>query len=90
MEEIVTTVAEYSVTTAALAKLKTELSGKKYAVDNATGMALAKFDRRGLVSLRTDLEKKRIEIKAPALERCKLIDSEANRIKAELFPVRTA
>ena len=78
-------IAEYSVTTAALAKLKEELAGKVYAVDNATGMALAKFDRRGLVTLRTDLEKKRIEIKAPALERCKLIDSEANRIKADLL-----
>lgn len=78
-------IAEYSVTTAELAKLKVGLTGKIYAVENATGMALAKFDRRGLVTLRTDLEKKRVEIKAPALERCKLIDSEANRIKAELL-----
>lgn len=77
-------IAEYSVTTAALAKLKTELSGKKYAVDNATGMALAKFDRRGLVTLRTDLEKKRKEIKAPALAHCALIDNEAKRITLEL------
>jgi hypothetical protein len=83
--KVSTEIAEYSVTTAELAKLKLELSGKKYAVDNAAGMALAKSDRRGLVTLRTDLEKKRIEIKAPALERCKLIDSEANRIKAELL-----
>jgi hypothetical protein len=64
---VVNEIAEYSPTTAALALLKTELAGKIYPVDNATGMALAKFDRRGLVTLRTDLEKKRVEIKAPAL-----------------------
>jgi colicin import membrane protein len=78
-------ITEYSATTAALAKLKTELAGKQYDCTNATGMALARFDRRGLVSLRTDLDRKRKEIKAPALERCKLIDSEAKRIETELL-----
>jgi hypothetical protein len=80
----VTSISEYSPTAAALHKLKTELEGKQYEVGNATGLALAKFHRRELVTLRTDLEKKRKEIKAPALARCKEIDTEAARITCEL------
>jgi hypothetical protein len=82
---ITTEIAEYSPTTAGLNELKARLKGVTYEVTNATGMALAKFNRRELVTLRTDLERKRIEIKAPALERCRLIDAEAKRITAELY-----
>jgi colicin import membrane protein len=85
VKQVVTTIAEYSQTAAALATLKAELEGKLYEVGNATGLALAKFHRRELVTLRTDLEKKRKEIKAPALARCKEIDTEAARITAELL-----
>ena len=84
VKQVVTTIAEYSPTAAALAKLKAELEGKQYEVANATGLALAKFHRRELITLRTDLEKKRKEIKAPALARCKEIDTEAARITVEL------
>jgi hypothetical protein len=79
-----TGIQEYSPTTAALAKLKAELAGKKYDVSTTAGMNVAKVDRRELVSLRTSLESKRKEIKAPALAHCKLIDDEAKRITAEL------
>jgi hypothetical protein len=82
-------IVEYSVTTAELAKLKLELAEKKYDCSNATGMASAKFGRRRLVTLRTDLEKKRKEIKAPALDRCKLIDTEAKRIEMELITLES-
>jgi hypothetical protein len=85
MDRIITEIAEYSPTAAALAGLKAKLEGVVYEVTNATGMALAKFNRRELVTLRTDLEKKRVDIKAPALERCKLVDAEAKRITAELL-----
>lgn len=77
-------ITEYNVTTAALAKLKKELTGKKYDVTTTAGLDLAKLDRRGLVTLRTTLEAKRKEIKAPALAHCNLIDAEAKRITAEI------
>lgn len=82
---IVTTIAEYSTTAAELAKLKEKLAGAVYEVTTTAGMDTAKKDRRELVTLRTSLEAKRKEIKAPALERCKLIDEEAKRITAELL-----
>lgn len=79
-----TAIAEYSVTTAELGKLKKKFVGVKYEVATTAGMDTARKDRRELVTLRTDLEKKRVEIKAPALERCKQIDAEAKRITAEI------
>lgn len=42
------------------------------------GDKAARAARLELVTLRTALEKKRAEIKAPALERCRVIDAEAN------------
>lgn len=82
---IVTTIAEYSTTAAELAKLKEKLAGAVYEVTTTAGMDTAKKDRRELVTLRTSLEAKRKEIKAPALERCKQIDEEAKRITGELM-----
>ena len=80
-----TAITEYSATEAALAKLKLRLKDAKYDVTTTAGMTTAKQDRRELVSLRTSLEAKRKEIKAPALERCNLIDKEAKRITTELL-----
>lgn len=79
-----TTIIEYSPTAAALAKMREKFFGATYEVATTAGMDAAKRDRRELVTLRTDLEKKRVEIKAPALERCKQIDAEAKRITAEI------
>ena len=80
-----TAITEYSATETALAVLKLRLKDAKYEVTTTAGMATAKQDRRELVTLRTSLEAKRKEIKAPALVRCKLIDEEAKRITAELL-----
>jgi hypothetical protein len=83
-EPVTTAIAEYNITEAALSELKVRLSGAKYEVNTTAGMETAKKDRRELVTLRTDLERKRKEIKAPALKYCKDIDEEAKRITAEI------
>jgi hypothetical protein len=79
-----TSIAEYSETAAALAMLRENYAGVIYDVTQSKEMKAAKEARAELRGLRTSLEKKRVEIKAPALERCRLIDSEAKRITAEL------
>lgn len=80
-----TPIAEYTETAAALADLRQRHSGVVYDVTVSKEMKLAKEARAELRGLRTGLEKKRVEIKAPALERCRLIDAEAKRITAELI-----
>lgn len=77
-------ITEYSETEQALAELRTKHQGVIYEVTVPKEMKLAKEARAELRGLRTGLEKKRVEIKAPALERCRLIDAEAKRITAEL------
>lgn len=79
-----TPIAEYSETAAALADLRARHAGVVYDVTVPKEMRAAKEARAELRTLRTGLEKKRVEIKAPALERCRLIDAEAKRITAEL------
>lgn len=78
------TITEYSPTAAALAELRTKFAGVVYDVSTGKGMTEAKAARMELRSLRTGLEAKRKEIKAPALERCRAIDDEAKRITAEI------
>lgn len=82
--ESTTQIAEYSRTAAALALLRQRLAGVVYDVTTTAGMAAARKDRAEVRDLRTSLEKERVRIKAPALERCKLIDAEAKTITAEL------
>lgn len=84
-----TAIQEYSATEAALAELKLRLKDAKYDVATTAGMTTAKQDRRELVTLRTSLEAKRKEIKAPALAYCNLIDKEAKRITSELLALET-
>lgn len=79
-----TPIAEYTETAAALADLRQRHAGVVYDVTVPKQMKLAKEACAELRGLRTGLEKKRVEIKAPALERCRLIDAEAKRITAEL------
>ena len=74
------TIAEYSATESALSELRSRLSGVVYDVRTTVGMEMARTDRAEVRGLRTSLEAKRIEIKAPALDRCRLIDAEAKRI----------
>lgn len=86
MEAMATTaIQEYSVTAAELAKLRERMKGVIYDVTTTAGMESARKDRRELVTLRTSLETKRKEIKAPALKRCNDIDAEAKRITAEIL-----
>lgn len=80
-----TGIAEYNATAAALEELRARLSGVAYDVSTGKGMEVARRDRAEVRDLRVALEKKRVELKAPALERSRLIDAEAKRITAELL-----
>ena len=77
-------IVEYSPTEAALTTLSEQYSGVTYDVTTTAGMTEAKYARSIIKGYRTALEKKRVELKAPALERSRLIDAEAKRITAEL------
>ena len=79
-----TQITEYSKTDAALAELSQRYKGVLFEVATKEGMVAARTARAELRGYRVELEKTRVEIKAPALERCNLIDSEAKRIKAQL------
>jgi colicin import membrane protein len=79
-----TSIAEYSATDSALAELRHKYETAVFDVTSGKGMEQAKKARAELRDYRVTLEKTRVEIKAPALERCRQIDSEAKRITAEL------
>lgn len=79
-----TPISEYATTALVLADLQKRHKGVVYDVTAPKQMKLAKEARAEIRNYRTSLEKTRVEIKAPALERCRLIDSEAKRITAEL------
>lgn len=82
---VVTEIAEYSPTAAALADLRHRFLGIAFNVSTTKGMDEAKKARQEVKGYRTALEAKRKEIKAPALERCRLIDDEAKTITAALL-----
>jgi colicin import membrane protein len=82
---IVTEIAEYSQTAAALSDLRHRYLGVAFNVTTTKGMDEAKKARQEVKGYRTALEAKRKEIKAPALERCRLIDDEAKTITAALL-----
>lgn len=79
-------IAEYNQTAAALAELRTRYV-RPYDVSTTAGMTEAKAARAEIRGYRVALEKTRVEIKAPALERTRLIDAEAKRITAELLAI---
>lgn len=79
-----TKITEYSKTDAALAELAARYKGASFDVTTRPGMSAAIEARAELRGYRVDLEKTRVRIKGPALERCRMIDSEAARIKAAL------
>lgn len=85
MNATTTAIVEYSPTAAALAELATRMANVVYDVSTPKGLAAAKADRAEVRDLRVALEKKRVEIKSPALKRCNEIDTEAKRITAELL-----
>lgn len=79
-------ITEYSQAGAAIAILQ-EKYGKPFAVSTPKGMAEAKEARAEIRGYRVTLEKLRAELKAPVLERSRLIDSEAKRITTELLAI---
>lgn len=84
---VVTEIAEYSQTAAALSDLRHRFLGVAFNVSTTKGMYEAKKARQEVKGYRTALENKRKEIKAPALERCRLIDDEAKTITAALLEI---
>ena len=79
------TIAEYKPSEAALSELRARMKDVVYEVTTTQGMEMARKDRRELITLRTTLEAERKRIKAPALQRCKEIDTEATRITGEIL-----
>lgn len=79
-----TEITEYSPTETALAQLREQYKDATFEVATPAGMKLAIAARAELRDYRINLEKKRKEIKEPALRRCQLIDTEARRITGEL------
>ena len=82
-------VVQYSATEAALSDLRTKYAGVVFDLTTTKGDKEARAARLELVTLRTSLEKKRKEFKAPALDFGKKIDSEAERISKEIVALES-
>ncbi len=80
-----TAVAEYTPIAAGLAAARARYADVVWDLTTTRGNEEARRARKELVSLRTGLEAKRKEIKAPLLAQAKLVDDEAKRITAELL-----
>lgn len=81
-------ISEYRATEAGLAQLR-EQYGTVPDVTTKDGMLAAREARRDCVSLRTAIESKRQELKAPLLKQGRLLDDEAKRITAEIAKVES-
>lgn len=79
-----TVLVEYSRTEAALSELRQKYAGAKFDLTTTAGDKAARAARLELVTFRTGLEKKRKELKAPAVEFGRKIDDEAKRINGEI------
>lgn len=79
-----TQIAEYSPTTFALAELRQKYENAVFDTATPAGLAKAVAARRELREVRVNLEKLRKELKAPALERSRLIDAEAKTLTAQI------
>ncbi len=82
-------IVAYSRTEHALSILRDKYKGATYDLTTTAGDKAARAARLELKTLRTDLEKKRAELKAPALLFGKTIDSEAARLTAEIPALET-
>lgn len=82
-----TAIKEFSATESGLAQLRKDYEKVSFPVETKEGFEDAKKALREVVTYRTSLEKMRKKIKAPVLEKAKLIDSEAARITAELLAI---
>lgn len=81
-----TDIVEYSPVEQRLGELRAKYS-EVPDTETADGYEACRVGLRELVTCRTDIEKKRKEIKAPLLEKTKLIDSEAKRITAAILEI---
>lgn len=81
-------ITEYSAIAAALAIIEEKFAGAVFDVATKAGMEMAKTARAEIRGYQTNLEAVRVSIKAPALKRCREIDSEAKEIDARLAKVR--
>lgn len=79
-----TTVVEFNETALALSDLRGRYKGLVVDVQTPKGLKEAKTFTFELRTLRTTLEKKRKDLKAPIIERGKQLDDEAKRITAEI------
>ena len=86
---IETKIAEYSPTAAALAELRQRFGNIAFDLTTTKGDKEARAASLELIRLRTSLEAKRKELKAPALERSRLIDDEAKRITGAILELET-
>ncbi len=77
-------ITEFNQTAAGLAQLRADIEGRTFDCSTTAGDKEARGVRLNLVTLRTTIEGERKRLKAPLLERGKLIDSEAARIIAEV------
>lgn len=83
-DNAIITVPEYTETAKALAELEGRMANVVHDVTTGKGMTAAKKDVAELRALWVALEERRKAIKAPALERCRLIDTEAKTLEARL------
>lgn len=80
-----TTVPEYAQTALVLNDLKQRFAGRVFeSLETDAQRKAARKDIAEVRDYRTGLEAERKRIKAPALERCRLIDAEAARLTTEL------
>lgn len=77
-------IVRFSRTEAALADLRGRFERVQFDLTTTAGDTAARQARRELVSLRTGLDKRRKELKLPAVEFGRKIDSEASRLTAEI------
>jgi len=84
-ESTASAVAEYNPIAAGLAECRQRYAGVVYDLRTTKGNDDARKARKELVTLRTSLESKRKELKAPLLAQAKLVDDEAKRITGELL-----
>jgi hypothetical protein len=77
-------IVRFTRTEAALAELRARFKDAAFDLTTTAGDTAARQARRELVSLRTGLDKRRKELKLPAVEFGRKIDSEASRLTTEI------
>lgn len=80
---------EYNETTAALNELKNTYGTEVPDASTKEGYSRCKEIAGKLTKLRTSLESKRKDIKSPAIELGKMVDSEARRIESEIRAIES-